>query len=99
MGIGHILGIKHSSVDGSIMGPLLQNGLHTLHHDDISSIQSLYGKRYPNYCDFADCTWKSSAGTFSLVKSSAATLSEGLWKSSVRKMVIIRILLSIVTYK
>ena len=43
--IGHILGLKHSSVDGSIMGPLLQNGLHTLHHDDISSIQSLYGMK------------------------------------------------------
>ena len=41
--IGHILGLKHSTVDGTIMWPLLQNGLHTLHHDDIDSVQALYG--------------------------------------------------------
>ena len=41
--IGHILGLKHSTVDGTIMWPLLQNGLHTLHRDDIDGIQALYG--------------------------------------------------------
>ena len=41
--IGHILGLMHSTVDGTVMWPLLQNGLHTLHHDDIDGIQALYG--------------------------------------------------------
>ena len=41
--IGHIFGLMHSSIDGSIMWPLLQNGLHTLHDDDINGIQALYG--------------------------------------------------------
>ena len=43
--IGHILGLKHSTVDGTIMWPLLQNGLHTLHHDDIDSVRALYGSK------------------------------------------------------
>ena len=43
--IGHILGLKHSTVAGTIMWSYLQNGLHTLHHDDIDSIQSLYGPK------------------------------------------------------
>ena len=43
--IGHILGLKHSTVDGRIMYPYLQNALHTLHDDDIDSVQALYGSK------------------------------------------------------
>ena len=41
--IGHIFGLMHSTLQGTIMWPLLQNGLHTLHGDDIRGIQTLYG--------------------------------------------------------
>ena len=41
--IGHIFGLMHSFLDSTIMWPLLQNGLHTLHRDDIDGIQALYG--------------------------------------------------------
>ena len=41
--IGHIFGLMHSTLDGTIMWPLLQNGLHSLHQDDIDGIQALYG--------------------------------------------------------
>ena len=47
--IGHIFGLMHSSIDGSIMWPLLQNGLHTLNDDDIYGIQALYGVKSSEY--------------------------------------------------
>ena len=43
--IGHILGLAHSTLEGSVMWPLLQNGLQTLHQDDINGIQTLYGTK------------------------------------------------------
>ena len=43
--IGHILGLAHSTIEGSVMWPLLQNGVHTLHQDDINGVQNIYGTK------------------------------------------------------
>ena len=43
--IGHALGLKHSSVQGAIMGPVYKTGTTVeLGNDDIQGVQSLYGK-------------------------------------------------------
>lgn len=42
--IGHSLGIGHSNVTNAIMYPFLNLVSCTLHHDDISAVQFLYGK-------------------------------------------------------
>ncbi len=43
--VGHSLGLKHSTVANSIMHPQVSSGTAVeLHTDDVSGIQSLYGK-------------------------------------------------------
>lgn len=41
--IGHILGLHHSDVKGSVMWPTASRGTPKLHDDDIKGIRSLYG--------------------------------------------------------
>ncbi|MED3634646.1 matrixin family metalloprotease [Bacillus thuringiensis] len=42
---GHSLGLSHSNVRGSLMFPSYSGILRSLHQDDISGIQSIYGSR------------------------------------------------------
>ncbi len=41
--LGHSLGLDHSGVVGSVMDPIYAGARRTLHPDDISGIQALYG--------------------------------------------------------
>ncbi|KAF6159842.1 hypothetical protein GIB67_032926 [Kingdonia uniflora] len=42
--IGHVLGLEHSSVEGAIMFPSIQDGVRKeLHDDDVQGIHALYG--------------------------------------------------------
>ena len=41
--IGHALGLRHSTVKGSVMWPIAKHGEPEIHEDDIKGIRSLYG--------------------------------------------------------
>jgi len=41
--IGHVLGLRHSNVEGSVMWPTTSKGTSKLHRDDIAGIRDLYG--------------------------------------------------------
>jgi len=45
--IGHLLGLEHTSIAGSVMFPTYQGQVRTLQSDDIAGIRSLYGRRGP----------------------------------------------------
>ena len=47
--IGHILGLQHSTVPGAVMWPSISSNtiLNALTQDDISGVQSCYGRRFP----------------------------------------------------
>lgn len=45
--IGHLLGLAHSNVSGSVMFPTYAGQQRTLTADDIAGIQALYGRRGP----------------------------------------------------
>lgn len=45
--IGHLLGLAHSDVPGSVMFPTYQGQRRALAQDDIDGIRSLYGRRGP----------------------------------------------------
>lgn len=69
--IGHLLGLEHSSVAGSIMSPFYAGQRRVLSQDDISGIQALYGRRGPtldvlvHLQSFGDRTYRENefAGT------------------------------------
>jgi len=44
---GHLLGLKHSTVNGAIMFPFINGMQRALAQDDIQGIQAIYGKRGP----------------------------------------------------
>ena len=41
--IGHALGLRHSTVKGSVMWPIVKHGEPEIHEDDIKGTRSLYG--------------------------------------------------------
>jgi hypothetical protein len=46
--IGHLLGLGHSTVVGSVMFPFIEGVRRNLSQDDIDGIRSLYGRRGPS---------------------------------------------------
>ena len=48
---GHVLGLGHSEVQGTIMEAIYEGVRQTLHNDDICGIQTLYGTPDPTICN------------------------------------------------
>ena len=48
---GHVLGLGHSDVEGTIMEAIYEGVRQTLHNDDICGIQTLYGIPDPTICN------------------------------------------------